>query len=442
MSLLDIDPGQPEYSFPGQLALLHIQDPNFGPPFTHPIAGSKNKIIRSHSIGAITPSMDTKHYMACVMDLVLRYQQQNTLSRCPLVINTPGWVLGTGLEILVDLVTKSRPTTIIYMSQDGPPEVVDSLKEAAKLTPVITIPSQISEYTTRTAAHLRTMQYLSYFHLNSESGDALSWSGQPLTSFPPWEVTYSGENSGIVGLMCYGEQPPPDLLAETINGSLVAVVIIDDMAAIPGWSQTTQEDHDSSSDSQPQLMPEDANLEDLEEDSSRPWKTQMPLVLFTPKEQIPYFNPANSITIDPRRSHSVGLALVRGIDIIRRRLQLLTPIESSIIHEINKAGKHIVLVSGKLDTPGWAYTEALMLKANAERTSDNTNLEEDEDQIDEDRIGVEEASLRGVSASSEYHGRAFESLPWIEKLEGSQGRGTGSRVWRVRRDLGRQGDGD
>lgn len=439
MALLDIDPGQPEYSVPGQLALLHVQEPNFGPPFTHPAAGCMNRIVRAHSIGALSPSMDTKHYMACVIDLVSYYHQQLSMLGCPLIINTPGWVLGTGLEILVDLVTISRPSTIIYMSQDGPPEVVNSLKEVAKMTPVTTIPSQASEYTTRTAAHLRTMQYLSYFHLKPDSNHALSWSGQPLTSFPPWEIKYSGASSGIVGVMCYGEQPPPDLLADTINGSLVAVVVIDDMSAIPGRSRITQENNEQSPDAQPQLGVEEANLEDLEEDSFRPWQAQTPLILSTPKEEIPYFNPANSITIDPQHSHSIGLALIRGIDVTRRRLQILTPIEPSIIQEVNDAGKDIVLVSGKLDTPGWAYTEALMSKNSAERANDNMILD---DEDDENQIGVEGTSIQGVFRSPKDHGKGFENVPWVERLEGSQGRGAGSRVWRVRRDLGRQGDGD
>ena len=33
------------------------------------------------------------------------------------------------------------------------------------------------------------------------------------------------------------------------------------------------------------------------------------------------------------------------------------------------------------------------------------------------------------------------NMPWVEKLEGSEGRGVGARVWRVRRDLGRS-EGD
>jgi len=34
VAILDLDPGQPEYSTPGQLSLVHIHEYNFGPVST------------------------------------------------------------------------------------------------------------------------------------------------------------------------------------------------------------------------------------------------------------------------------------------------------------------------------------------------------------------------------------------------------------------------
>jgi len=90
-----------------QLSLAHITEPNFGPPYSHPVAGTNGRIIRAHTIAAITPSQDPDHYITCTLDLFSHYR--NLLSQspnCPLIINTPGWVLGTGLEILVRYVTR------------------------------------------------------------------------------------------------------------------------------------------------------------------------------------------------------------------------------------------------------------------------------------------------------------------------------------------------
>ncbi|KAL5323330.1 hypothetical protein ACEPPN_007864 [Leptodophora sp. 'Broadleaf-Isolate-01'] len=448
IALLDLDPGQPEYSPPGQLALVHVQEPNFGTPFSHPVPCGKSKIIRTHSIASISPSSDPSLYMTCALDLFSHCRAMgSTVRDCPLIINTPGWVFGTGLEILVDLIGRVKPTEVIYMSQDGPPEVVGTLKEATMLTPLFTLPSQISEYTTRTAAHLRTMQAMSYFHLNAGNTETLNWSGKPLTSIPPWEVRYSGEDPGILGVMCYGEQPPPELLAETINGSLVAVVVIDDISAIPRRGSDREEGHVGSPTQDDHF---DAEIRVLDH-SHEPRRIEEPRILRTPAEKIPYFNPANAITLDPRYSHSIGIALVRGIDVRRRRIQLLTPIPLNVIEEINESGKKIVLVSGKLDTPGWAYTEELNMKISQDKLAEklvvgSTNtVEEDVDVDDEyiDDVDMDAAeSGDGKDLERQRNaGDGFQDAPWVERLDGSKGRGVGSRVWRVRRDLGRVGDG-
>jgi polynucleotide 5'-hydroxyl-kinase GRC3/NOL9 len=284
------------------------------------------------------------------------------------------------------------------------------------------------------------MQNMSYFHLDPNTKQEPTWNGQPLTSIPPWEIRYSGENAGIFGVLCYGEQPPASLLAETINGSLVAVVVIDDMAAIPGWAfegeDTINEDADPEI-SSPELVERDPEIRAFGEDSLHPGHLERPIIIRTPIEDLPYFNPANTISLDPKYSHSIGLALVRGIDVTRRRIQVLTPIPSKLIEEINEAGKSIVLVNGKLDTPGWAYTEELNQKMVLSKASRNQD-EEGDGSGDDDSADIEGADGSGNQISIK---DGFKKAPWIEKLEGSQGRGIGSRVWRVRRDLGRGADG-
>ena len=429
LAILDLDPGQPEYSVQGQLSLIHLTSLNFGPPFTHPMPGSPNRVIRAHNVGAVTPSFDPTLYMKCVLDLFAHYRSLvSTVPKCPLVINTPGWILGTGLEILVELITKCRPTEVIYMSQDGPQEVVETLQEAAKSTPVLTLPSQSSEYTTRTAAHLRTMQAMSYFHLKPSKQDSLTWDGGPITSVRPWEVKYSGQGAGILGIICYGEQPPPSLLLEAINGSLLAVVVVDDKSAIPGWG-AGPEDED----------PIEEGLSDLDPShlQSQNRKMQTPLIVHTPEEDIPYFNPANAISLSPRHSHCLGLALLRGVDISRQRLQILTPISPKIIQEINDEGKSIVLVNGKLDTPGWAYVEELVRSDVTEK--ENRKAKKGDNEGDVEGMGEEAVDMIDDLGEKQ---NGVQDVPWVEKLKGSQGRGIGARVWRVRRDLGRSTDGE
>jgi polynucleotide 5'-hydroxyl-kinase GRC3/NOL9 len=437
IAFLDLDPGQPEFSPPGQLSLHLLSKPNFGPPFAHPDGlASGTKIIRAHSIAAVSPSSDPDFYSTCATDLFSHYVDVLLPMHCPLVINTPGWILGTGLELLISLVKIVRPTRVIYMSQDGPREAVESLQDAVKSSPVLTLPSQPTEYLPRTSAHLRTMQYMSYFHQDTMGSGDRVWNSDPVTLLVPLEVSYTGKAAGILGIMCLGEQPSIEMVRDTIDGSIVALVVIEDMAAI--LSSKGNEKIEGSIEVQPG---EDISMDNNSEEVGRSHFTDQPyrgledhLILHTP-EGIPYLNPANTTGLNPTYSHTIGLALVRGIDVRRQRLQLLTPISLNTIKDIRASGKVIILVSGKLDTPGWAYLEALYKK--------DAHKKEDAEQHESGERS-QESGDKGVNAltdGQQDHGNGFENAPWIEVLRGDKGRDVGARVWRVRRDLGKIGDG-
>jgi len=128
--------------------------------------------------------------------------------------------------------------------------------------------------------------------------------------------------------MCYGEQPTADLLLESINGSLIAVVVLDDMAAIPGWDSPHDEDVDQ--------MDEDdfskVNIDGDNIDQETP-ELQRPLIVRTPTSDLPYFNPLNNISLSPAHSHCIGLALARGVDMSK----LLLPSHVKFIHTVTDA---------------------------------------------------------------------------------------------------------
>lgn len=442
VALLDLDPGQPEFSVPGQLSLIHLREPHFGPSYSHPVLGLRSRIVRSHTVAAVTPSLDPNLFMRCAMDLLMHSRSIRALfPGCPLIVNTPGWVFGTGLQMLTGLISNSiiGPSEVIYMSLDGPSEVVDTLQEAAKKTFFLCLPSQTSDLSTRTAADLRIMQSMSYFHAAPPSKGYQTWNNIPLAVTPPWDVSYSGANRGILGIMCYGEQPPPNLLAEAINGSLVAIVAIDDKMAIAGWKsqkrKLVKEKEDElmrSGAQQRERGEEDRAFNDEASDSDF---LQYPLIVQTPGEGLPYYDPRNATTLDPRHSRTIGMALVRGIDAARHKIQLLTPIPLELIQEAKEEGEGVVLVSGKFDTPGWAYTETLLAGSTPDnaikKLYDNTVESEAGDE------GEEENGEEFTLGSGQFNGAEFQRSPWVEVRHGSKARALGGRVWRVRRDLGR-----
>ena len=175
------------------------------------------------------------------------------------------------------------------------------------------------------------------------------------------------------------------------------------------------------------------------------------MTTFTTGEGIPLIRNPHGRTLDPRRSRTLGLVLVRGIDPRRGELQILTPLPDDVV-AVAAADQNLVLVAGKFDTPNWAYAEDLYLgnapsaltAAAATSTNNNngrglsSNDGEDggmEIETDDQYLGAEaEVVDIGPSTSGDQH---VGGVPWVEMLHGNQKRSVGSKVWRVRRDLGR-----
>ncbi|KAI0886816.1 uncharacterized protein GGS22DRAFT_118094 [Annulohypoxylon maeteangense] len=425
VAVLDFDPGQPEYCVAGQVALVLLTEPVISPSFCRPLPSSEIQIIRSHALASTSPASDPDLYLEAAMDLMTHYR--NTLGRCPLIINTPGWIQGTGLDLLTSLITNLRPTEVIYMSEYGPGEVVEALQESCKVSGFSTLPSQASQLTSRTAAHFRSMQTMAYFHAEpgstSDVDRHIQWNTKPLTTIPPWQVSYIGPSRGIFGIMCYDYQAPLDLLADAINGTIVAIIGVENAKAF----RHTTEHENSSNDARINMMDIDDN--DAQKSMSSFSSLSEKIIATTP-EGIPFIDTTNVIALDPRFSHSLGLALVRGIDVENGTLQLLTPLSLESIEEVASKGGEIVLISGKFDTPSWAYTEDLYYQTYG-KADDGPDADEPMDATEENVDNTSDAENGDIGVTD------TAPVPWIEVLHGNQKRGAGSKVWRVRRDLGR-----
>ncbi|TDZ15680.1 Polynucleotide 5'-hydroxyl-kinase GRC3 [Colletotrichum orbiculare MAFF 240422] len=406
--VLDLDPGQPEYTPAGTIALVQVKQPNLSPAFAHVATDEQAAtVIRCHSIASVSPASDPELYLECALDLHRHYQK--TCRGLPLIINTPGWILGTGLDLLTELIANFKPTEVIYMSEDGPKESVDGLKSACKGNFTM-LPSQQSEFTSRTAAHLRSMQALAYFH-TKRTPEKTAWDPTPLTSWPPLMVKYNGKSRGVFGVIAYEQQLPANLVAELLNGSMLCLVEIEDTKAFSRLRGSDDMDVDG----------ESTPLEDI--------------ISHTP-EGIPFIPNADGHTLDPRNCQTLGLVLVRGIDPKQGVLQILTPIPLARIQSAKKANHQLVLIYGNLDTPGWAYTEELYYQANDKDDNDRDGGVEIMDEDTESDNSDEEPENPRFGEVSD------TQTPWIEVLQGHEKRPVGSRVWRVRRDLGRAGPGN
>jgi polynucleotide 5'-kinase involved in rRNA processing len=469
VAFLDLDPGQPEFSPPGEVTLTHMRQFNLGVPYTHPMVGTTkpNRLARAHHIGAVSANVNPEHYRKCALDLFRHYKFLLLQDpSCPLIVNCSGWVTASGLEVLVALIQQMALTDIVYTTKGGPPEVSRTLGDVADKAGVAFHPLESQQPTTltRSAADLRMMQALSYFHLDEPEGIHPRWSRSPLNEVAPTMVRYCGPSQDIFALMILGEEQDPDLYGSIFEGSIVGVVALEDDSAIPGVRNEGRLDriaaspeddvemneihHDEQNASRQLKLPhaqdldlstiddfDDACISESRSDpSSRhpPSKTprnhptkpvnadvKHPLVSRTP-EGLPYLYTGTGVgmqaPLDPSKCHSLGQALIRGIDAASQTIHLLTPIPTSTLQSLGRHQTKIVLVRGALDMPTWAYMEAYVAMANRRRPGGLR------------REGNREKS--GAWAMKEW----AEGTPWAEFTEGKGEKGS-AKVRHSRRNL-------
>ena len=406
VAFLDLDPGQPEYSPPGDLSLLRLQSWNLGPPFTHPTPGL-NQLVKAHHFGHISPKDDLTYYYSCALDLVNHYRKMARGSRlCPLIINSAGWIQGNGLELLSDLICSIDLTDVVYMSVSGPEDVVDTLQGATSRSDVTfhRLSSQSSELANRTAGDLRMMQTLSYFHMSEPEGKyhAMRWNPWPLTGMAPLVVHYAGPKQAFLAVTTFGDAPSLEtldmFLGSVLDGCVVGVVAVDQ-----SFGAITPEYDSTGVDEQDEIM-----LDHVAD------TTDQALILRTATE-IPYLCSLNhnnsSRPLSPDRCLSLGQALIRGIDPKNKTLYLLTPIPTTTLQTHSP---NIVLVRGSLDTPAWVYKE-------------NSELEKANQRVRDRKLDINE----GFDGEGER--RWAERQPWAGIVDG--GRRRSGKVKRARRDI-------
>lgn len=351
-ALLDLDSGQPEFSPPGLISLVDIKEPIFGPPFTHPLnrRNDGSTVIRAHMVDGISAQTDPFHFRACVDDLLKIYQER--LFPIPLFIDCPGWIEGVQLEVLVQLMEDLAPTDVVFLQANTPAHIVRTLEHAKGAASWHVLAPENSRHPSRSSAQLAVMQAVSYFHLTDPKLGCLRWNSTTITAHRPWLVRYYGQDNGIFGIMVHGDLVPKGHLITILDGSLVAIVVLEDEGLVAGSPLLASTgDVMESGHAVPHENGETTVI--LDEPGGR---TVLSRTLSP--ENLPYlYDPHTNAPLNPASSHCVGLALVRGIDTERHNLYLLTPIPEATIRNLLRRRAKIVLVCGQLDTPSWAYTE-------------------------------------------------------------------------------------
>lgn len=468
---LDLDPGQPEFSPPGMLSLVYLSSCKFGPSYTHPVtsATGADSVLRSHYIGALSPSTDPGYYLQCASDLI-EYHRSKLSGHAiyPLIVNCSGWILGTGLELLVEIIRFRFLTDVVYTSR-GPPEVVDVLRTAtqSEQIPLHLLKSHDVGSDLTASADLRIMQNVSYFHLDDADEDNLHWNSEPLSGRPPLVVHFAGRQQAILGVLLLGDFLDPDLYITVLEGCIVGLTVVEDGSAIdsnptklhedectfgstssssiadqsdqltinppyegvdPDDPMATESVRPSESSQQHHVPSVDSSQDDVANENEITDSTPIHLrhaSFLRNSSDLPCMIARGAATqpLHPKYSYCIGQALIQSIDTNAKTLQLLTPIKSETLQHLHRQGKRIVLVRGRTDMPGWAFEEDIHLMRS--RLKDSTKRDE--------AAKVLEHQARRDWA---------EGVPWATAKPARRAdlRKASWKPWRARRDIRAAGE--
>ncbi|KAJ6801449.1 polynucleotide 5'-hydroxyl-kinase NOL9 [Iris pallida] len=236
VAYLDTDVGQPEFSPPGCLSLHLIHDT---------LSDMMNPHIKTPErcffFGDISSKGDPTAYLNYIFSLydyfLEEYHQSEYdspgKSLFPLIINTPGWVKGTGFDVLVEMLRHIAPTYVVQIrisvESKNLPTGAFWLDEHDKAANLIEIHSAQRDFRDRSilmqkdARRLRDHRLFNYFKqcfpsdLNIETNRELA---RALASLPPYEVSMS--RIKVIHLHCEVQRSE---IFHSLNATIVGLAV-------------------------------------------------------------------------------------------------------------------------------------------------------------------------------------------------------------------------
>lgn len=329
---LECDPKHSEYA-PLGLVSLHKASFDFSSAFAH---SNMRNCIKAHSIGDIDPKKAFFYYISAISDLLKQFReiQQQSKKPCSLIINTPGWTKGIGLQLLEEIFQLSRTTHVIYMGAESDTETFEDFEQrfsrfefAGVLEPATILASvdNISLLPGRGADRLNSLsvqnlQLLTYFHFSPVT-NTYDFSKQ-ITHFVPYSVPYArpGTTAPSNHIQAFGIMFADGVLLGDVelclNGTVVSLIAVS---------------------SNLELSTKPAGISD-EDHRTNP---------------LPYLeSKALSAAIRPETSKCLGLGFIQSIHRDAGKIRLLTPINcGTVLQQIERDGQKLILVRGSIQYP-------------------------------------------------------------------------------------------
>lgn len=398
---LDLDPGQPEFSVPGTISLYHCP-PHHSPQFSSAAFGESMTPLRSHWIGETSPKEDPSHYLSCMHDLVQTCRRHQCETRASyehasaehqdddddmehdatstLLVNTPGWMKGTGLDLLcatIETLSRTLDTVrVLHLSHgsssdfhlsipnveirhvnafrpcrttsvagnDGPDAA--AAEEDDEDPPGASVrvaedddgtidPSVGAEFKTcsaRSAVDKRTINLLSYFHRRPPVLPPPQITTN--STIQPSPLPINGDDDGGPGGGWHANSVTHT--SWTIATAAIPVVVTRERLAV-------EELVHALNGTVVALLAVQANYLAQACDSV---KGSHGLVMVRPR------GGEFGAPLDPRESRSLGLAIVHGLDLARMTISLITPLAlDSLAEVLREQGEEMVICTGSIEVP-------------------------------------------------------------------------------------------
>ncbi|KAG7927909.1 hypothetical protein KL925_002267 [Ogataea polymorpha] len=319
--VLDIDPGQPEYSLPDCISLTTHHRPIHGQYFPFLCESP----ARSCYIGFNTPQRQPIKYISQLKSLATHLDMENG----PMLINSPGWIKGFGVEILKELTAAVRPTHLVYLSFGGEDDnqlLCNLTYESLIRVPVPGFTSRASDIVRYSPSQIRNFRLLSYFHYNSHDK---TFDFEPLLARSPYKISYADFSNrekllrfpGLSGISILdAANISHEDLVECLETQVVALFELENEEFINYYDEMVQHNQLSSLESYPNL----------------------------------FNNTLESVVSEFR-----GLALIHSINTTAKYINLYTPVDVARLSKSLATNEtKLVLVKGRSDLP----TEELIPK--------------------------------------------------------------------------------
>ena len=340
VAYLDLDPGQSEFSAPFTLSLTLIHEPIYGMYLFNP-----HEVVSSHYYGFTTPQQHPDLYISIAKSLLHSFISKLKAQGINLVINTPGWIKGFGMEILNNISNELEPDHLILLSGNldpGSPENADILSTIThKKSHIFQGIYHQSKYS---PSQLRTWNKLLYFHRqNTPSGLHFDFKTHILDKPPlrlPYQVEEDPSFCGLNSVLFLNVDPSEvgkDNIALLLDASIVGFYLID----------------------------------------YEYYSSYQGLQLISPDQPLIMRLALYSDMIDFRATEVLfaGLGMIHSIDTARHCFNIYLPF--SVKENLEKHlsnGMKLVMVKGEGDIPPAEFLKPELLKSVSKKSADGSNL--------------------------------------------------------------------